>query len=88
MSYLLTCAGKLTKSFLVAPTVRVSSLPPATSSNPNPEQHTFVSTSSGDSFDIYLDPRGNTLGRGTEIVLEIPEEEEEWLSVHRLKALM
>ncbi|KAI9632990.1 putative cation-transporting ATPase [Dioszegia hungarica] len=74
--------------FLVAPTVRVSSLPPTTSANPNPEQHTFVSTSSGDSFDIYLDPRGNTLGRGTEIVLEISEEEAEWLSVSRLKGLI
>jgi heat shock protein beta len=74
--------------FLVSPTVRVSSLPPVTSSNPNPIQHTFVSTSSGDSFEVFPDPRGNTLGRGTEIVLDIQEDEKEWLSTSRLKGLM
>lgn len=74
--------------FLVSPTVRVSSLPPVTKENPNPIQHTFVSSSSGDSFEIFPDPRGNTLGRGTEIVLTIEEEEKEWLSVTKLKGLM
>ncbi|ORY34940.1 putative cation-transporting ATPase [Naematelia encephala] len=74
--------------FLVSPTVRVSSLPPATSSNPDPIQHTFVSSSSGDSFEIYPDPRGNTLGRGTEIILTIEEDEQEFLSSQRLKALI
>jgi heat shock protein beta len=75
-------------SFLVSNTVRVSSLPPATAQNPNPEQYTFVSTSSGDEFQVFPDPRGNTLGRGTEIILNIEEEEKEWLSVFKLKALM
>lgn len=75
-------------SFLVSPTVRVSSLPPATSSNPDPIQYTFTSTSSGDSFEIFPDPRGNTLSRGTEIVLTLGEDEGEFLSVHKLKALM
>lgn len=88
----LVCESKVAPahldSFLVSPTVRVSSLPPATSNNPEPVQHTFVSTSSGDSFEIYQDPRGNTLGRGTEIILEIKEDEKEWLSVTRLKTLM
>lgn len=74
--------------FLVSPTVRVSSLPPATKDNPNPSQYTFVSSSSGDSFEIFSDPRGNTLGRGTEIVLTIEEEEKEWLSVAKLKGLI
>ncbi|KAK4686199.1 molecular chaperone HtpG, partial [Tremellales sp. Uapishka_1] len=74
--------------FLVSPTVRVSSLPPATLANPSPIQNTFVSTSSGDSFEIYPDPRGNTLGRGTEIVLTIQEDEGEWLSVTKLQALI
>ncbi|OCF61751.1 cation-transporting ATPase [Kwoniella mangroviensis CBS 10435] len=74
--------------FLVSPTVKVSSLPPATSSNPGPIQHTFVSYSTGDSFEVYPDPRGNTLGRGTEIVLEIGEEEAEFLSIDKLKSLI
>lgn len=74
--------------FLVSPTVRVSSLPPVTKGNPDPQQYTFVSTSSGDSFDIFPDPRGQTLGRGTEIVLSIGEGEKEFLSVTHLKSLM
>jgi heat shock protein beta len=78
----------LTISFLVSDTVRVSSLPPPTAQNPNPEQYTFVSTSSGDEFQVFPDPRGNTLGRGTEIVLKIEENEKEWLSVFKLKSLM
>ncbi len=75
-------------SFLVSPTVHVSSLSPATSADPYPIQHTFVSSAAGDSFEIYIDPRGNTLGRGTEIVLDIQEDEKEWLSTTRLKSLM
>ncbi|KAL7423848.1 hypothetical protein Q5752_001432 [Cryptotrichosporon argae] len=74
--------------FLVSPTVRVSSLPPPSPDNPEPVQHTFVSSASGDTFEVFPDPRGNTLGRGTEIVLTIPEEEQEWLSTNRLKALI
>jgi HSP90 family molecular chaperone len=79
---------ELISSFLVSDTVQVSSLPPPTAQNPNPEQYTFVSTSSGDEFQIFPDPRGNTLGRGTEIVLNINEDEKEWLSVFKLKSLM
>ncbi|WVR08263.1 hypothetical protein IAU60_005310 [Kwoniella sp. DSM 27419] len=74
--------------FLVSPTVRVSSLPPATPNDPNPVQHTFVSSAVGDSFEVFPDPRGNTLGRGTEIVLTIEEGEKEWLSTQRLKGLI
>lgn len=84
----LQCPNKADYSFLVSPTVRVSSLPPATSSNPEPIQYTFTSSSSGDSFEIFPDPRGNTLGRGTEIVLEIQPEDQEFLSVNTLKSLM
>ncbi|EIW71712.1 hypothetical protein TREMEDRAFT_60629 [Tremella mesenterica DSM 1558] len=68
--------------FLVSPTVQVSSLPPATSANPTPQQYTFVSTAAGDSFEIFPDPRGNTLGRGTEIILSIGEEDGEFLDRH------
>jgi len=54
-------------SFLVADKVYVSSLPPPSPANPNPVQHVFSSSSDEPSFEIYKDPRGNTLGRGTEI---------------------
>ncbi|ORX37938.1 Hsp90 protein-domain-containing protein [Kockovaella imperatae] len=74
--------------FLVSPTVRVASLPPPTSANPDPVQHVFISSSSGDSFEIQPDPRGNTLGRGTEIVLSIGEDSGEFLSTSNLKALI
>jgi hypothetical protein len=74
--------------FLVSPSVRVSSLPPATAENPTPQQHTFFSSAAGDSFEVRPDPRGNTLGRGTEIVLEIGEDDGEFLKVDKLKALM
>lgn len=74
--------------FLVSPTVQVSSLPPVTSANPNPIQYTFTSTASGDSFEVFPDPRGNTLGRGTEIILDIQQEDQDFLSPTKLKALM
>lgn len=51
-------------------------------------QYTFVSSAKGDKFEVYRDPRGNTLGRGTEIVLHIGEEDKEFLSASTLKALM
>lgn len=54
-------------SFLVADKVFVSSLPPATPANPHPVQHVFSSSADEASFEVYPDPRGNTLGRGTEI---------------------
>lgn len=54
-------------SFLVADKVYVASLPPPSEKNPNPIQHIFSSSSDDAAFDIYPDPRGNTLGRGTEI---------------------
>lgn len=54
-------------SFLVADRVYVSSIPPPTAANPNPVQHVFSSSAEEASFEVYPDPRGNTLGRGTEI---------------------
>lgn len=74
--------------FLVSPTVRVASLPPPTPENPNPQQYVFTSEAKGDTFEVLPDPRGNTLGRGTEIVLQIGEEDKEFLSTNKLKALM
>lgn len=72
----------------MSPTVQVSSIPPVSEKDPNPVQYTFVSSAKGDKFEVYRDPRGNTLGRGTEIVLHIGEEDKEFLSASTLKALM
>ncbi|GMK55180.1 hypothetical protein CspeluHIS016_0202360 [Cutaneotrichosporon spelunceum] len=75
-------------SFLVSPTVQVSSIPPVSEKDPEPVQYTFVSSSTGDRFEVFRDPRGNTLGRGTEIILNISEEDKEFLSPTTLKALI
>lgn len=54
-------------SFLVADKVYVASIPPPSQKNPNPVQHVFSSATDDAAFDVYPDPRGNSLGRGTEI---------------------
>ncbi|BEJ15257.1 hypothetical protein CspHIS471_0410240 [Cutaneotrichosporon sp. HIS471] len=74
--------------FLVSPTVRVSSIPPVSEKDPEPVQYTFVSSAQGDKFEVFRDPRGNTLGRGTEVILDIDEEDSEFLSPTTLKALI
>lgn len=77
--------------FLVSDTARVSSLPPPTLETPNPRQHTFVSSASGEEFQVFSDPRGQTLFPcGTEIVLDIDEEgvKEGWLDETKLKDLV
>jgi heat shock protein beta len=60
---------------LVSPSVKVSSIPPATADNPEPVQYTFESDASGDEFRVFADPRGNTLleqgNCGTEVTLSI-----------------
>ncbi|PBK72579.1 HSP90-domain-containing protein [Armillaria solidipes] len=66
-------------SFLVADKVRVASLPPPSAENPHPIQHVFSSSAEEGSFDIYPDPRGNTLGRGTEITLHLKSEDIEYV---------
>ncbi|KAF4574637.1 heat shock protein 90 family protein [Pleurotus pulmonarius] len=75
-------------SFLVADRVYVASLPPATAQNPNPVQHVFSSSADDSSFEIYPDPRGNTLGRGTEITLVLKNEDLEYLDADRLTDLI
>lgn len=75
-------------SFLVSPTVRVSSIPAVSEQNPEPQQYTFTSSAKGDTFEVFPDPRGNTLTRGTEIELDIGEDAQEFLSTLNLKMLM
>lgn len=75
-------------SFLVADKVYVSSLPPPSAANPNPVQHVFASSSEEPSFEVYKDPRGNTLGRGTEITLVLKKEALEYLEEEKVKQLV
>ncbi|CAA7259747.1 unnamed protein product [Cyclocybe aegerita] len=75
-------------SFLVADRVEVASLPPATAKNPNPQQHVFTSSADDSTFEVYPDPRGNTLGRGTEITLHLKPDASEYLEDATLSALV
>lgn len=69
-------------AFLVADTVRV------VSKNNDDEQYIWESTGSGDAFSVAKDPRGNTLGRGTEITLFLKEDAGEFAQQHRLEEIM
>ncbi|GJJ07305.1 hypothetical protein Clacol_001506 [Clathrus columnatus] len=75
-------------SFLVADQVYVASIPPKSAQNPNPQQYVFSSNAEDSSFELYPDPRGNTLGRGTEVTLIIKEDAGEFLNVELLKRLV
>jgi heat shock protein 90kDa beta len=75
-------------SFLVADRVYVSSLAAKTAKNPNPTQYIFSSSADESSFETFPDPRGNTLGRGTEITLVLKEDATEYLDTQKLAQLM
>jgi hypothetical protein len=75
-------------SFLVADKVFVSSIPPKSSKYPNPTQHVFSSTADDSSFEIFPDPRGNTLGRGTEITLIMKDDASEYLDTTAITDLV
>ncbi|KAH8830866.1 Hsp90 protein-domain-containing protein [Flagelloscypha sp. PMI_526] len=75
-------------SFLVADEVTVASLPPKSPKNPDPVQTIFRSSSEDSSFEIFPDPRGNTLGRGTEITLTLKDDALEYLEEHSLTTLV
>lgn len=70
-------------SFLVADRVYVSSV--AAKSD---EQYVFSSSADEGSFEIYPDPRGNTLGRGTEITLVLKNDASEYLDNTALAKLV
>jgi len=61
-------------SFLVADRVYVSSVAAKSDT-----QYVFSSSADEGSFEIYPDPRGNTLGRGTEITLVLKDDALEYL---------
>ncbi|KAJ7667986.1 Hsp90 protein-domain-containing protein [Mycena polygramma] len=76
-------------SFLVADRVYVASIPPKTAKNPNPAQHIFSSSADDSSYEIFPDPRGNTLGsHGTEITLYLKEDATEYLDTEKITALV
>jgi heat shock protein 90kDa beta len=75
-------------SFLVADRVEVASIPPQTLKVPNPEQHVFSSSADDTSFEVLVDPRGNTLERGTEITLYLKSDAAEYLENDKIKELV
>lgn len=70
-------------TFLVADRVSVAS-----KCNDSETQHVWESLNGDSSFHVGPDPRGNTLGRGTEIKLYLKEDSDEYLSPHKLKELI
>ena len=75
-------------SFLVADRVEVASITPPSEAVPEPVQHVFTSSADESAFDIYPDPRGNTLGRGTEIILHLKDDSLEYLNNDELTRLV
>ncbi|TFK43547.1 Hsp90 protein-domain-containing protein [Crucibulum laeve] len=75
-------------SFLVADRVQVASIPPKSEKVPEPVQHIFSSSADDSSFEIFPDPRGNTLGRGTEITLYLKDDALEYLEISRITELV
>lgn len=83
-----TDGSRVCPSFLVASDVFVASLPPPSKDNPEPVQHVFSSGADDSSFDVYPDPRGNTLGHGTEITLILKEDATEFLREKKIRDLV
>ena len=75
-------------SFLVADQVYVASIPPKSAAHPNPQQYVFSSASEDNEFQLFPDPRGNTLHHGTEITLVLKEETLKYLDVDLLEKLV
>jgi len=70
-------------SYLVADKVTVASKHPN-----DPVQHVWTSNNGDSTFMIGEDPRGNSLGRGTEITLHLKEDAEEYADYNRLEKLV
>ena len=70
-------------AFLVADRVRVASKSPD-----DPVQHIWESQNGQSNFIVAEDPRGNTLGRGTEITLYLKEDAEEYADPKKLKTMV
>ncbi|EED92477.1 heat shock protein Hsp90 [Thalassiosira pseudonana CCMP1335] len=70
-------------TFLVADKVTVAS-----KNNDDDVQHIWESLNGEASFHVGPDPRGNTLGRGTEITLHLKEDADEYLGPRKLKEMV
>lgn len=70
-------------SFLVADGVTVASKHPTSD-----HQYIWKSTNGDDSYFIGEDPRGNVLGRGTEITLHLKDDAEEYAEFNKLSELV
>jgi heat shock protein beta len=70
-------------SFLVSDRVRVASKHPD-----DPVQHVWESLNGDSTFHVFDDPRGNTLGRGTEITLYLKDNASDYLKSDYLKDLV
>ncbi|KAI0353523.1 heat shock protein Hsp90 [Trametes cingulata] len=75
-------------SFLVADRVEVASIAAKSSNNPKPAQYVFSSGADENSYEIYPDPRGNTLGRGTEITLYLKPDALEYTDTYTISELV
>merc|ERR1719412_894165 len=69
-------------SFLVADEVTVVS-----KSNDDPKQHVWRSMADG-AFTVSEDPRGNTLGRGTMVILKLKEDATEYLEADEIERIV
>lgn len=69
-------------SFLVADKVTVASKSPD-----EEQQYVWECVNGENTFNVGVDPRGNTLGRGTEITLHLKEDSEEYANENRLMTL-
>ena len=70
-------------AFLVANQVAVAS-----KNDKDPKQHLWLSNADSGSYKILEDPRGNTLKRGTEIVLKLKDEHAKFLDQKEVKKAM
>ena len=71
-------------AFLVADTVEVTS-----KNNKDSKQWVWISGIDGlDSFKVYEDPEGVTLGRGTQISIKLKDDSQEYLEAKRLNDLV
>ncbi|KAL7670085.1 hypothetical protein ACOME3_005023 [Neoechinorhynchus agilis] len=71
----------LYSAFLVSDKVRVVS-----KHNDDHEQHVWESD--GKSFKVAKDPRGNTLGRGTELILQLRDDASDYLDERKLEQVI
>ena len=69
-------------SFLVADRVQVASKHPD-----SPDQYVWTSTNGANDFQVFKDPRGNTLTRGTEITLFLKDDAMEYASQEKLEQM-